>query len=145
MQHFGRIYDLLRYRPPHTCLMVSRLFFVLVIFILPVQQSTGAPQAATDPSQMSVAERAAAAKAARENRPSRSTLPQLTPEQHGRVTGDRYINEYFHFQLRFGTWEQIDALRASHSEAVGRELLNPNAGSSPYRVLWLADGMGRNV
>jgi hypothetical protein len=115
-------------------------------------QGNSGTQSAADPSQMSLAERAAAARkaaAARANRGETSHPdgpPPLTAEQRGTVRGNAYINNLLHFRIALTQWQPLSEERVARSEDTAHRLVNPNQpASSPYRVLWIGDSGGRNV
>jgi len=113
------------------------------------QQPANSSQAApADPSQMSLAERAAAARKARAADASPSDRPQLTPEQRGSVRGTKYLNDFFHFQIDLANqWEPLSAERIAASRAKVRELEAETGvhSSSAGTVLEMEDSLGRNV
>jgi hypothetical protein len=85
---------------------------VLVVGVQAAQpQGNSGTQSAADPSQMSLAERAAAARkaaAARANRGETSHPdgpPPLTAEQRGTVRGNAYINNLLHFRIALTQWQ----------------------------------------
>src|SRR5215471_21051578 len=97
----------------HSCVLASTFLF-----------QAAQPQTPTDPSQMSLAERAAAARKAAAEKAARSGVPRpdgpppLTPEQRGSIQRNTYVNNFFHFQIDLGAqWEPLDADRTSISLA----------------------------
>lgn len=115
-------------------------------------QANAGTQSATDPSQMSLAERAAAARKASAERAHHSESsrpdgpPPLTPEQRGTVRGNAYVNEALHFQIALTNWQPLTEERMARDEDTARRLVNPDQQtSSPYRVLWVGDNAGRNI
>jgi hypothetical protein len=130
---------------------------IFLAYVIVLSGQTAQPQAdsgtqAADPSQMSLAERAAAARkasAARANKgePSHSDgPPPLTPEQRGTVQGNVYVNDALHFRITLTQWQPLSAERMAIDEDTARRLVNPEQpASSPYRVLWVGDNAGRNV
>jgi len=126
--------------------------FVMVTMAL-LGQATQTPsnatqQPQTDPSQMSLSERAAAARKARAADASPSDRPQLTPEQRGSVRGTKYLNDFFHFQIDLANqWEPLSAERIAASRAKVRELEAETGvhSSSAGTVLEMEDSLGRNV
>jgi len=130
--------------------------FLTLAFVLgiPAAQTQGNPgaQPPSDPSQMSLAERAAAARkasAARANRGESSRPdgpPALTPEQRGTVQSNAYINNVLHFRIALTEWKPLSEERVARSEDTARRLVNPDEQpSSAYRVLWIGDSAGRNI
>jgi hypothetical protein len=115
-------------------------------------QADSGTQSATDPSQMSLAERAAAARKAAAERAHHSESarpdgpPQLTPEQRGTVRGNAYVNDALHFRIALNEWQPLSDERMARAEDAGHQLVNPNGQiASPYRVLWVGDNAGRNI
>jgi hypothetical protein len=130
--------------------MIAHCFaFIFVLFGQTAQpQASPTPQPAADPSQMSVAELAAASRKAHGGDPAGPGAPQLTPEQRGYVRGTQYINNFFHFQIsQPSQWELYSAGRMNVSEAVGRAYLNLPGGirGSSNRAFGMGDGTGRTV
>jgi hypothetical protein len=121
-------------------------FLVVTMALLgqATQTPSNAPQQpAVDPSQMSVAERAAAARKARAADASSSDIPQLTPQQHGSVRGSQYVNDFFHFRIDLANqWEPLGIERIAASRAKIREL---GLSSSRGIALEMEDSLGRNV
>jgi hypothetical protein len=123
-------------------------------------QNNSSAQPEPDTSQMSLAERAAAARKATQaahaqastnpNTPSPNTAPPntpppLTPEQRGSVRGNQYINDFLHFRIDLGNeWEPLGAERVAASTAAARKYFDPGNGSS-FRVLWIGDSSGRTI
>jgi hypothetical protein len=114
------------------------------------QDNSGTQSA--DPSQMSLAERAAAARKAAGARANHGETsppdgpPPLTQEQRGAVRGNAYFNEALHFRITLTQWQPLTAERIALDEDTARRLVNPDQqASSPYRVLWVGDNLGRNV
>jgi len=71
---------------------------------------------------MSLAERAAAARRAHAGSHREAAAPALTPEQRGSVHGNKYINDFFHFEVsQPAQWELYSAGRMNVSEAIGNE------------------------
>lgn len=100
-----------------------------------------------DPSQMSLAERAAAIRKTRQAQQSPAS-PLLTPEQRGTIQEGKYSNAFFHFEItQPHQWTFYGAGQMNASEAVGRAALNLPSGlsGSPSRVWGMGDGAGRNV
>jgi hypothetical protein len=115
-------------------------------------QANSGTQSATDPSQMSLAERAAAARKAAAERAHHSEAtrpdgpPPLTPEQRGTVRGNAYVNDALHFRITLTEWQPMTEERMARAEDAGHRLVNPDQPtSSPYRVLWVGDNAGRNI
>src|SRR5215831_3037599 len=110
-------------------------------------QTSTASQPSVDPSQMSLAERAAAARKTH----SRTALnaPELTPEQRGLIQGTRYGNEFFGFQIDMSNqWHPLDALRKAASRAKAREVeaeIGAHDSSPEGNVLEVEDDVGGNV
>ncbi|HYL94073.1 MAG TPA: hypothetical protein VEW69_13055 [Alphaproteobacteria bacterium] len=112
--------------------------------LLMALSSQAAAQAQTDTSQMSLAERAAASRKG----PAPTTNDfELTPAQRGSVRQDKYVNDFFHFELtKPEGWEIYSQGRMNVNEAVGRAYLDQKAGfSSAGRVLGLGDGTGQSI
>jgi hypothetical protein len=114
------------------------------------QDNSGTQSA--DPSQMSLAERAAAARKASAVRANQGETahsdgpPPLTPEQRGAVRGNAYVNDALHFRITLTQWQPLSAERMAVDEDTARRLVNPDQrASSPYRVLWVGDNAGRNI
>jgi hypothetical protein len=128
------------------------LTFAIVLGV-PAAQTQGNPgaQPPSDPSQMSLAERAAAARKASAEKAHHSENsrpdgpPPLTPEQRGTVQTNAYINNALHFRIALKQWQPLSEERVARSEETARQLVNPDAPSSPFRVLWIGDNVGRNV
>jgi hypothetical protein len=114
-------------------------------------QAGSAAQTTTDPSQMSLAERAAAARKAKtasaaRSEDSHSDGPSLlTPEQRGAIQGSSYVNNILELRIALGQWQPLTADRAARSEETARLLVNPDERPSPFRVLWIGDNAGRNI
>ena len=102
--------------------------FLTLAFVLgiPAAQTQGNPgaQPPSDPSQMSLAERAAAARkasAARANRGESSRPdgpPALTPEQRGTVQSNAYINNVLHFRIALTEWKPLSEERVAPARAI---------------------------
>jgi hypothetical protein len=129
--------------------------FLILAFVLgaPVSQTQGnsGVQSTSDPSKMSLAERAAAARKAAADKANRSESsrpdgpPPLTPEQRGTVRDNAYVNDFLHFRVALTHWQPFTDERAARAEDTGRRMVNPDGQSTPYRVLWIGDSAGRNV
>ncbi|HEY2499273.1 MAG TPA: hypothetical protein VGK24_19610 [Candidatus Angelobacter sp.] len=130
--------------------------FLTCVFVLSGQaaqpQVNSGTQQTTDPSQMSLAERAAVARkatAARTNHGEASHPdgpPPLTPEQRGTVRNNAYVNDALHFRITLNQWQPLTAERMARDEDTGRRFVNPEGQvSSPYRVLWVGDNGGQNI
>jgi hypothetical protein len=74
-------------------------FMIVLLGQTAQSQASPTPQAAADPSQMSVAELAAASRKAHGGDSAGPGSSQLTPEQRGFVRGTQYINSVFHLQI----------------------------------------------
>jgi hypothetical protein len=116
------------------------------------QPQDNAGTQSADPSQMSLAERAAAARKASATRANQGETahsdgpPPLTPEQRGTIRGNAYVNDALHFRITLAPWQPLTAERMALDEDTARRLVNPDQqASSPYRVLWVGDNAGRNV
>ncbi len=129
---------------------VFTLAFVLMGQAAQPQTDSAAPPA-NDPSQMSLADRARAARAAaalkagRAQSPSPDAPPPLTPEQRGTVRGNEYINDLLHFRINLAEWSPLNDDRVSLSETMARKYVDPDQRPSPYRVLWVGDRAGRTM
>lgn len=97
-----------------------------------------------EPSQMSIAERAALARKASAERAKQSNASgvpapsPVTQEQHGAIRENEYDNDFFHFRIRLDGWQPLSADRI----AAGRVMASrwePGDDTSPYRVLRMAD------
>ncbi len=152
--------------------MLARIFtLATVLLALATQAQTNSSSPATDPAEMSLAEKAAAARkntpsagptemslaekaaAARKDTPSRAHVTDssmdvpslLTPEERGALRGSRYVNDRLHFQIELGNrWEPLTAERMALDEEIGRKYLSPQSGPARNRVLWVKDGTGCN-
>lgn len=109
----------------------------------PVQpQANSGTQSTTDPSQMSLAERAAAARKAAAERayPRESSRPDgpppLTPEQRGTVRGNAYVNEALHFQIALTNWQPLTEERIARDEDTARRLVNPDQRGRRHTVFY---------
>lgn len=132
--------------------VLTQVALAVALLAPKAQAQMNSAQPPTDPSQMSLAERAAAArKAAAERKAGHAEAsrpdapPPLTPEQRGSVQGNQYVNDFLQFRIDLGEWEPLTADRVATSEAMARKYVDPKASSSPYRVLWVGDRAGRNV
>jgi hypothetical protein len=127
----------------------DRMMTPIALVLALLAQST--PSSPVEAPQMSLAERAAAArKAAVEKSHATSkeadAPPALSREQRGEVRGSKYINDFLHFQIDLSNqWEPLNEERVARDEAIARRYINPDERSSPYRVLWIGDKAGRNV
>jgi hypothetical protein len=130
--------------------LILTCMFALTGQVAQPQDNSGTQSA--DPPPMSLAERAAAARKASAARASHGETsrtegpPPLTPEQRGTVQGNAYVNDGLHFRIALTQWQPLTAERMALDEDTARRLVNPNQqASSPYRVLWVGDTLGRNV
>jgi hypothetical protein len=111
--------------------------------------ANSAQQPPTDPSQMSLAERAAAARKAASEKTNRSeapdahTPPSLTREQRGSIQGSQYINDFLHLRIELGEWEPLSADSIAYGRAMASRWV-PDRDSS-NRVLQVGDRAGRNL
>ena len=129
--------------------------FLTFAFVLGMQagqtQANSGAQSSPDPSQMSLAERAAAARKASAEKANRGASsrsdgpPALTPEQRGTIQGNAYINNLLHFRVTLKQWQPLSAERVARDEDTARRMVNPDDRPSPFRVLWIGDSAGRNV
>jgi hypothetical protein len=129
--------------------MILTCVFVLSGQVAQPQANSGTQ---SDPSQMSLAERAAAARKATAARTSHGETsqtdgpPPLTPEQRGTIRGNAYVNDALHLRITLAQWQPLTEERMARDEDTARRLVNPDQqASSPYRVLWAGDNAGRNV
>jgi len=132
--------------------MVAPIVIVAIALTGQAVQTNIPPQQPADDSQMSLAERAAAARAAAANKPrppewSHSPAPPpLTPEQRGLVSGSRYVNDFLRLQIELANrWEPLSADRMALDQEMAHKYLTLSVGSSSHRVLWVGDSAGRNV
>ena len=127
--------------------MLTHVFTLAVALLVQTAQPPGdsAQQPPSDPSQMSLAERAAAArKVAAENAhrstPSDTRIPPApTVEQRGSIRGSQYVNDFLHFRIELGGWEPLSAESIASSKALARRWV-PEEDDSRNRVLWVGDG-----
>src|SRR5262245_22891161 len=111
--------------------------FLACVFLVSGQaaqpQVNSGAQAATDPAQMSLAERAAAARKAAAERANHGNTsrpdgpPPLTPEQRGTVRGNAYVNDALHFRISLTEWQPLTEERMNRAEDTGHQLVNPDA------------------
>jgi hypothetical protein len=131
-------------------IIVLACAFVLNGQAAPPQDNSGTQS--VDPSQMSLAERAAAARKASAARASHGETsrsegpPPLTPEQRGAIRGNAYVNDALHFRITLTQWQPFTDERMARDEETARRFVNPaQQESSPWRILWIGDDAGRNV
>jgi len=110
------------------------------------QQTNSMRPAPADPSQMSLAERAALArkasteKANREEPSNPDKRPPLKQEQRGSLRGHQYVNDSLHFRIELPGWEPPSTEVVAYSRAMARRW---GEESSPNRVLHVKDQAGR--
>ena len=107
---------------------------LILVLLLPTQQ--------TDNSQMSLAERAAAATK------KKDAGVQLTLEQRGAVVKGKYVNDVLQFEVTPPKgWEIYSEGHMNTSETLGKMYLNIHSAvhGSSHRVLGLGDGTGQNI
>lgn len=127
--------------------MLTRVFTLAVALLVQTAQppAESAQQTPSDPSQMSLAERAAAARKVASENAHRSApgdtqiRPAPTVEQRGSIRGSQYVNDFLHFRIELGGWEPLSADRIASSKALARRWV-PEEDDSPNRVLWVGDG-----
>jgi hypothetical protein len=133
--------------------MFARTFTLAILLALAAHaQTNSSPQPPASPQEMSLAERAAAARKAtpQRNHGTEASNPDAPPpptlEQRGSIQGSRYVNDFLHFQIELANrWQPLSAGRMALDEVVAQKYLNPERGASSYRVLWMGDSAGRNV
>jgi hypothetical protein len=127
------------------------LFAISLLAQTAQSQNNSSPQPEPDTSQMSLAERAAAARKATQMAHAQAPAnpnapPPLTPEQRGSVRGNQYINDFLHFRIDLGNdWEPLGAERVAASVEAARKYFDPGSGGSSFRVLWIGDSSGRTI
>src|SRR5262249_12730967 len=108
--------------------MLKQVTLAVALLASTAQAQVNSSQPPTDPSQMSLAERAAAARKAAAERAGHAAAPRpdappppLTAEQRGSVQGNQYVNDFLHFRIDLGEWEPLTAERVATSEAMARK------------------------
>ena len=105
--------------------MFAQTLMLAVLLGQPGQPATTSTVPPQDQSQMSLAERAAAArKAAAERRAQQAQLSQRPArEEFGSVREGKYINDFFHFQIELsGRWTPLNAERTAAADAKAAEI-----------------------
>ena len=130
-------------------MLIHFLMVAMVLLGQAAQTPSNVPrQQPIDPTQMSVAERAALARKIRAAEASPSGRPVLSPQQRGSVSGTQYVNDFFHFQIEMANqWERLSAECIGASRAKEREIEAETGlhSSSTSNVLEMEDSLGRNV
>jgi hypothetical protein len=112
-------------------------------------QFNSAAQPQADSGQMSLAERAAAARKTAAERANRSEssgsggVQPLTPEQRGSIRSTQYVNVFFHFRIALGEWEPLSAESIAYGRAMASRWVADRGSSN--RVLQLGDHAGRRL
>jgi hypothetical protein len=127
--------------------MLTHVFTLAVALLVQAAQppTNFAQQPPADPAQMSLAERAAAARKAASENDHKSAPPDtrnrtsLSPEQRGSIRGTAYVNDFLHFRIELGGWEPLSAERLASSKALARRWV-PEENDSPNRVLSVGNG-----
>jgi hypothetical protein len=126
--------------------MLMQTFALAVGMLLQAAQPqmNAAQPSNNDPSQMSLAEKAALAHKASAERAKQSgasgtpAIPAVTPEQRGAILGSEYVNDFFHFRIQLDKWQPLSVDRVAVSRAMASRW-EPRDDDRPYEVLEMVD------